>query len=201
MEVIWVISGGVIPIYTVHLRGFWRLEGAPSFVPLEWVIICDLNFKRTENHNFTVTTNTSQHVDYFTPWYLLYFSEHCLVEKIVSTRKNIKLDFFSKASYYLDLICSQTCSPNSERISDKYFFYKMCPNCSHFRKSFSVSPLCGLHWNKWQQMQKQRQQKSQLAMFLSESKEKSPGILTYSCFSVIKQSWEIWHFVLLRSEV
>ena len=29
------------------------------------VIICDFKFKRTENHNFTLTTNTSQHVGFF----------------------------------------------------------------------------------------------------------------------------------------
>ena len=33
--------------------------------------ICDLNFKRTENHNFTITTNMSQHVEFF---YSLIFS-------------------------------------------------------------------------------------------------------------------------------
>ena len=37
----------------------------PSCVALGRVIICDLNFKRTENHNFTITTNTSQHVEFF----------------------------------------------------------------------------------------------------------------------------------------
>ena len=37
----------------------------PSCVVLGRVIICDLNFKRTENHNFTITTNTSQHVEFF----------------------------------------------------------------------------------------------------------------------------------------
>ena len=49
----------------MHFRGFWRLEGTPSFVALGRVIICDLNFKRTENHNFTITTNMSQHVEFF----------------------------------------------------------------------------------------------------------------------------------------
>ena len=29
------------------------------------MIICDLNFKRTENHNFAITTNMSQHVEFF----------------------------------------------------------------------------------------------------------------------------------------
>ena len=29
------------------------------------VIICHLNFKRTENHNITIATNTSQHVEFF----------------------------------------------------------------------------------------------------------------------------------------
>ena len=29
------------------------------------VIICDFKFKRTENHNFTLTTNTSQDVEFF----------------------------------------------------------------------------------------------------------------------------------------
>ena len=37
----------------------------PSCVALGRVIICDLNFKRTENHNFTITTNMSQHVEFF----------------------------------------------------------------------------------------------------------------------------------------
>ena len=37
----------------------------PSCVALGRVIICDLNFKRTKNHNFTITTNTSQHVEFF----------------------------------------------------------------------------------------------------------------------------------------
>ena len=37
----------------------------PSCVALGRVIICDLNFKRTENHNFTIATNTSQHVEFF----------------------------------------------------------------------------------------------------------------------------------------
>ena len=60
-----VIFGGVIPIYTVHFRGFWKLEGTPSFVALGRVIICDLNFKRIENHNFTITTNPSQHLEFF----------------------------------------------------------------------------------------------------------------------------------------
>ena len=29
------------------------------------MIICHLNFKRTENHNIAITTNTSQHVEFF----------------------------------------------------------------------------------------------------------------------------------------
>ena len=29
------------------------------------MIVCDFKFKRTENHNFTLTTNTSQHVKFF----------------------------------------------------------------------------------------------------------------------------------------
>ena len=51
------IFWSVIPIYILLFRGFQRLEEAPSFVTLGWVIICNLNFKRTENHNFTTTTN------------------------------------------------------------------------------------------------------------------------------------------------
>ena len=80
-EVILVIFGGVIPIYTVHFRGFWRLEGTPSFVALGRVIICDLNFKSTENHNFTITTNTSQHVEFF----------HSLIFKSIQIRAEFKL--------------------------------------------------------------------------------------------------------------
>ena len=54
---VWGIFWSLIPIYILLFRGFQRLEEAPSFVTLGWVIICDLNFKRTENHNFTTTTN------------------------------------------------------------------------------------------------------------------------------------------------
>ena len=61
-----------MPIYTVYFSGFWRLEGTPSFVALGRVIICDLNFKRTENHNFTITTNMSQHMEFFHPLIFYY---------------------------------------------------------------------------------------------------------------------------------
>ena len=62
---VWGIFWGVIPISTVHFRGIQRFVGASSFVTLRWVIVCDFKFKRTENHNFTLTTNTSQHVKFF----------------------------------------------------------------------------------------------------------------------------------------
>ena len=51
--------------FTVHFRNFQWLVGAQSFVTLGWVIICDFKFKRTENHNFTITANTNQHVEFF----------------------------------------------------------------------------------------------------------------------------------------
>ena len=44
-------------------RGFQRLKIASSFVTLGWVIMYDFKFERTENHNFTITTHTSQHVE------------------------------------------------------------------------------------------------------------------------------------------
>ena len=47
------IFWGAIPISTVHFRGIQRLECASSFVTLGWVKLCDFQFKRTENHNFT----------------------------------------------------------------------------------------------------------------------------------------------------
>ena len=72
-EVILVIFGDVIPIYTVHFRGLWRLEGTSSFVALGRVIICDLKFKRTENHNLTITTNMSQHVEFFHSLIFVFF--------------------------------------------------------------------------------------------------------------------------------
>ena len=56
---------GSAPVSTVHFRGFQRLEGASSFVTLGWVIICDFKFKRTEKHDFTLTTNMNQHVEFF----------------------------------------------------------------------------------------------------------------------------------------
>ena len=82
--------GGVIPIYTVHFRGFWRLEGTPSFLALGRVIICDLNFKRTENHNFTITTNTSQHVEFFHSL-IFYFVVIQLVDIDEMTNSNSKI--------------------------------------------------------------------------------------------------------------
>ena len=45
--------------------GIQRLESATSFVTLGWLRISVSKFKRTENHNFTITTNTSQHVEFF----------------------------------------------------------------------------------------------------------------------------------------
>ena len=42
--------------------GIQSLKGASSFVTFGWMMICD---KKTENHNFTITTNTSQHVEFF----------------------------------------------------------------------------------------------------------------------------------------
>ena len=50
--------------FTVHFRGFQRLERLSSFVTLGWLIICNFKFERTENHNFTITTNTSQLVEF-----------------------------------------------------------------------------------------------------------------------------------------
>ena len=70
---VWGIFWGVIPIFTMHFRDLQRLEGALLFVMLRWVIICDFNFKRTENHNFTITTNVSQHVEFF---HSLIFHKH-----------------------------------------------------------------------------------------------------------------------------
>ena len=71
----WVIIGN-LKLYESYLEVLYPfiqcilgasggLEGTPSFVALGRVIIYDLNFKRTENHNFTITTNTSQHVEFF----------------------------------------------------------------------------------------------------------------------------------------
>ena len=48
--------------FAVHFWSIQSLKGASSFVTLGWTIICD---RRTENHNFTITTNTSQHVEFF----------------------------------------------------------------------------------------------------------------------------------------
>ena len=55
----------MILIFTVHFMGIQRLESATSFVTLGWLRISVSKFKRTENHNFTITTNTSQHVEFF----------------------------------------------------------------------------------------------------------------------------------------
>ena len=82
--------GGVIPIYTLHFRGFWRLEGIPSCIALGRMIICDLNFKRTENHNFTITTNTSQHVEFFHSL-IFYFFVIQLVDIDEMTNSNSKI--------------------------------------------------------------------------------------------------------------
>ena len=46
----------------MHFWGIQSLKGASSFVTFGWMIKCD---KRTENHNLTITTNTSQHVEFF----------------------------------------------------------------------------------------------------------------------------------------
>ena len=58
--------------FTVHFRGFQRLEGASSFVILGWVIMCDFIFERTESQDFTITIYMNQHVEFF---YSLIFSE------------------------------------------------------------------------------------------------------------------------------
>ena len=65
----------------MHVRGFQRLEGASSFVTLGCVIICNFKFKRTENHNFTVTTNTSQYMEFFHSLIFFY------LERLVQNKK------------------------------------------------------------------------------------------------------------------
>ena len=62
-----------MPICTVHFGTIQRFEGASKTkiyivigcIIIFYPLICDFKFKRTENHNFTITTNTSQHVEFF----------------------------------------------------------------------------------------------------------------------------------------
>ena len=70
----------------------------PSCVALGRVIICDLNFKRTENHNFTITTNTSQHVEFF---HSLIFHKCGLYNKmhLLDTLIVFRLDLLHLQSY------------------------------------------------------------------------------------------------------
>ena len=50
------------PFYSAF-KGLSEVRRASSFVTLGCLIIWDFKFKRTENYNFTITTNTSQHVE------------------------------------------------------------------------------------------------------------------------------------------
>ena len=85
----------------------------PSCVALGRVIICDLNFKRTENHNFTITTNTSQHVEFFHS--LIFMSVILFIfyfTLIDNCKTNLKITSYP---------CNPTVGMNASKLNRSYF--------------------------------------------------------------------------------
>ena len=80
--------------FLVYFIGFQRLDGASSFVSLGWIMY-DFKFKRTENRHFTITTNTSQCVEFFHSLIFLWF-----VGDVKQERKHIRMS----ADFALPLI-------------------------------------------------------------------------------------------------
>ena len=91
----------------MNFRSLQRLEGPPSFGMHGWVIICDLSFERTKNHNFTITTNMSQHVEFFHPlifckiWTIKLFTNKEQIKLLNS--KSTDLDWYYSIHYWNSL--------------------------------------------------------------------------------------------------